>query len=100
MRCQQIPAAEIDDGAVAGLAVGVAIGFDHADVFAFDALADGCSDQAQKHGPVAGKQAGNMSLQLCAISCAIRKLTRNIFLENLSLQIDDNHHSSLTTPIT
>src|SRR5207245_2760785 len=50
---QQISAAEIDDRAVTGLAVGVAIGFDHADVFAFDVLADGRSHQAQKHGPVA-----------------------------------------------
>jgi hypothetical protein len=39
---------------VTGLAAGVAIGFDHAYVFAFDALADGRSDQAQKHGPIAG----------------------------------------------
>ena len=38
---QQIPAAEIDDRVVTGLAAGVAIGFDHAYVFAFDALADG-----------------------------------------------------------
>ena len=51
---QQIPAAEIDDRVVTGLAAGVAIGFDHAYVFAFDALADGRSDQAQKHGPIAG----------------------------------------------
>src|SRR4249920_3529262 len=50
---QQIPAAEIDDRVVTGLAAGVAIGFDHAYVFAFDALADGRSDQAQKHGPIA-----------------------------------------------
>lgn len=51
---QQIPAAEIDDRVVTGLAAGVAIGFDHAYVFAFDAFADGRSDQAQKHGPIAG----------------------------------------------
>jgi len=53
MRRQQIPAAEIDDGAVTGLAVVVAIGFDHAHIVALDALADGRSDQAQEHGLVA-----------------------------------------------
>ena len=57
MPCQQIPATEIDDRVVTGLAVGIAIGLDHADVFAFDAFADGRSDQAQKHDPIAGTSA-------------------------------------------
>ena len=65
---QQVPAAEIDDRAVTGLAVGIAIGFDHTYVFAFDALADGRSDQAQKHGPFAGISRKTVSLQSYTIS--------------------------------
>src|SRR5207342_768270 len=44
---QHIPATEIDD--VPRLAVAVAIGFDHAHIFAFHALADSCSDYTQEH---------------------------------------------------
>jgi hypothetical protein len=44
---QNIPTTEIDDGAMPRLAVAVAIGFDHARIFAFHALADRCSDYTQ-----------------------------------------------------
>jgi hypothetical protein len=49
---QHIPATEIDDGAMPRLAVAVAIGFDHAHIFAFHALADSCSDYTQEHDRV------------------------------------------------
>jgi len=69
MSGQQIPAAEIDDGAVPGLAVIITKGFDHTHVFAFDALADGGPDQAQEHGPIAAIRGADMSLQLYEIVC-------------------------------
>jgi len=50
---QHIPTTEIDDGAMPRLAVAVAIGFDHAHIFAFHALADRCSDYTQEHDRVA-----------------------------------------------
>ena len=52
MRRQHIPAAEIDDGAMSVLARMVAIGFDHAHVFALDPFgAAAGSDHAQEHRP-------------------------------------------------
>jgi hypothetical protein len=53
MRRQQIPAAEIDHRAVPRLAIMIAIGLDHAEIFALYALADGGSHHAQEHDPVA-----------------------------------------------
>jgi hypothetical protein len=50
MRRQQVLAAEIEDGAMPRLAL-LAIGFDHAYIFVFDALAAGGADDAQEHGP-------------------------------------------------
>jgi hypothetical protein len=49
---QKILATEIDHGAMLGLAVVVAIGFDHAHIFALDPCgAAASSDHAQEHRP-------------------------------------------------
>jgi len=49
MSGQQVPATEIEDGAMPRLAV-LAIGFDYADVFVLDAFAAGGADYPQEHG--------------------------------------------------
>src|SRR5215831_21345421 len=56
MRCQKIAAAEIDHRPMPRLAVVVAIGLDHAHIFALHALADVRPDHAQKHRPVHPRQ--------------------------------------------
>ena len=60
MRRQQIPAPEIENGAMARLAV-LAEGFDHAHVLVLDAFAAGGADHPQEHGLLR-----NLSLQKAA----------------------------------
>ena len=62
MRREQILAAEIENGAVLGFAGPVAIGFDHAHVFALKAVADGCPHNPEKHGR-GGSESGNCPLE-------------------------------------
>jgi hypothetical protein len=73
MRCQKIAAAEIDDGAMPRLAVVVAVGFDHANVFALHALADVRPDHPQEHNPATR---GNGKTCPCDIARCLPRFAR------------------------
>src|SRR5258708_28833514 len=99
MRCQKIAAAEIDDGAMLRLAVVVAIGFDHAHVFALHVLADVRPDHSQEHPATRGNgKTCPCEFARCSLRFAITKPTKKE--KSLSLQIDENSYSPLTTSIT
>src|SRR5580700_7061729 len=99
MRCQKIAAAEIDDGTMPRLAVVVAIGFDHAHVFALHVLADVRPDHPQEHPATRGNgKTCPCDIARCWLRFAITKPTKS--QKSLSLQIDENRYSLLTTSIT
>src|SRR5580704_17761595 len=99
MRCQKIAATEIDDGAMLRLAVVVAIGFDHAHVFALHVLADVRPDHSQEHPATRGNgKTCPCEFARCSLRFATTKPTKKE--KSLSLQIDENRYSPLTTSIT
>src|SRR5271155_194610 len=77
MRCQKIAAAKIDHGAMPRLTVVVAIGFDHAHVFALHVLADVRPDHSQEHPATRGNgKTCPCDIARCSLRFAITKPTR------------------------
>src|SRR5580700_3773431 len=98
MRCQKIAATEIDHGAMPRLAIVIAIGFDHAHVFALHVLADVRPDHPQEHNPAIRGKTCPCDIARRWLRFAIKKPTKS--QKSLSLQIDENRYSPLTTSIT